>query len=1821
MGERLQNRIKVWKELLLDLSKRNRLINFIEGKRSNVKITVPSFDELYNKVVSNEEEIVFPYAKKTSIDDNGEESYEEFVDSGIETTKTIGELQKTLKALRYKANTSIEERGVNILFLAFGLLKYKEIENSSKICAAPIVLVPVRLTIESLSSPYKLSITDDEVVVNPTLIQKLNNDFGISLPEFDSTNDDIDGYLDEIEAVVHKNGWEIDRCVHLTILQFLKINMYKDLDAHEDKLCSNPIIRAIAGEGGTELAISDNLKDYNHDKNTKPINTFQVVDADSSQQDAILLSKLGKSFVLQGPPGTGKSQTITNIISEALADGKKVLFVSEKKAALQVVYNRLSKVGLSDFCFALHSDKAKKKDILQALSNSININRNRRVREEALLQLDELEKKRDVLNQYQAELHTSASGLNLSIFDVNGKLAKLDDAPDISFAIADIESITTQQLNERIYTLRQLAETIGKRTETYTNNAWRDSTIKSISNAIRHDIDANIANIIPKLETLGNGNESICSKLGIDKILSMQGTTELIKLLQFIGESPSIPTGWIFNNDAGLLITNAKKYQERTDYINKTTLELSNKYKPSYFNEDILSIKQTLCSSMHDLHENINIQDDDCLAYEIESIYRESVATIEILNRLFDKATALSGSLGLAQPDDINQLYTFANTTHALSQIYDVTPTEDWFCIETLKQIKSDIDMHESLHASIIRLKAELLQKFDIEILSCDYYPILQRFRGEYISAFRIFKGAYRRDMRLIKSYLSNGGKLSYTETINTLNTLKTLSDKMRVVSDNDNLYKKYYGSYYYGVDTNWALIKSSIAAFEQVLNELHTIPQSLQSLIIKKALPISEIEQFNTIYAESDAGNKYASILSKLKYASYNSYREFADNVNGISANALKFLTAYNKLLDMRNEKCKYSELISEANLAISLSDARLELNNQKEAIQKLYGSYYSGEYTDWDKLLSALNYANTLKHLAVNYKLPDTVIQSICENDDLVSYCRTMSTNIANYYNAVKSGIDWFASLFERQEEFYCLNIFDLVNRMQTCKDKKYLLEEWVDYCDIKQKCEEIGIAAYTPLVESHNLSGENVVRAYLKRFYRLWLDAILPKFPAVENFRSRNQTQTIDDFRKLDKKQFDIARARVRERILSRMPDFNAITSATDEVGILRRELGKQRRLMPLRKLFATIPNLITTLRPCFMMSPLSVSVFLDAGNYDFDLVIFDEASQVHTEDAIGAIMRGKQSIIVGDTKQLPPTNFFTASLNDDEYDIDTNDSLKDDDAGSYDSILDEAVAVLPEKSLRWHYRSKNEDLITFSNRKIYQGNLITFPSAIADSPDWGVEYIYVADGVYDRSGKRCNMAEAKRVADLVFEHFTKYPQRSLGVVTFSEAQQDAIDGIIRQKRRENNRMEKFFKEEADEPFFIKNLETVQGDERDTIIFSIGYAKDSKGVMYMNFGPLSRDGGYRRLNVAITRAKYNIKLVGSITATDINLEKTSAEGVRMLRSYIEFAQQGVSALNNEITVDDERDCDSPFEESVLLFLQSKGYKVSKQVGCSGFRIDLAVQHPTLNGKFVIGIECDGATYHSARTARERDRLRQTILEDMGWTIYRIWSTDWIKSPATEKEKLIVAIESALSTTSNVAIHNNKVEPPIEDIEEIIQTEEIRKQDLGFVEYCRADINKLLDTSLENAIREVIRIEQPISLDELCHRIAPKFNRQKATSVVQYNVLDLLTKMNDIVYGNDGFVKYRDFIDIKVRYVKTDNGVRPIDDICDDELTLAMIAVSKNSIGPTVENFIFSVARTLGYTRVSERTTTKLQEIYDSAIQNGKLREEDDKVYYVKE
>lgn len=1824
MGQKLHHRIEVWKKLLLDFGKRNRLINFKDGKRSNVHIVSPSYESIFEKIAVKESPIVFPYSKKVFIDDDGNEIHETVIEGDVKTNKTVSELQKTLKVLRYRANTSIEEQGINILFLAFGMLKWRENDESTETFLSPIILVPVKLIIESITSPYKLLPHEDEIVINPTLMYKLENDFGIIFPEFDGTQDSISDYFDKCQKIVENKGWTIERDVNLSNLSFLKINMYKDLERNEERLCVNPIVSAIAGEG-EPITLEEDISNYDHDKKERPIEVFQVVDADSSQQDAILLSKKGVSFVLQGPPGTGKSQTITNIISEALADGKRVLFVSEKMAALQVVYNRLANVGLADFCMTLHSHKANKKAVLQELANSISIER-KKVKEEALAQLEILQRKREELNEYQKELHTPCSALKTTVFEINGKLAKLDAVPDVVFPIPEVDKIDTQELNDKVYLLRELEKTIGKRSEDYKDNVWRDANIDFLSNELRHDIDSNISELVPLLITLNDKVSSCCTSLELDFSHSIEGINQLLAFLKVAKESPLIPERWLTDVIEKHLAT-IKECRKETTLIKINYKIISDRFNQHIFDIDCKTQKTKLIESKNKACFVLRFDDD---SFHIEDLIRSRQQLLDIytdIENIFAQASSLAEKVGLDIPDNLNGLNLFVEILKVLVQIKEkeIKPALNWCDREKFNQLKQSLATRKKVHDDYSSQLQEILNEFDKDILSIDCYPILQRFRSEYATFFRFLNKQYRTDIRAIQSFSRTGRRLGYNDAIDTLLQLKELADDRKTIEGLSEQCKADYGNYYCGVDTQWAVLQNDVWTFDKLFTVLDKPSDRLRNLIINGELPVEEILHFIESFERLRIRDRFdlANYLLKANVESNNHYSAVLEKISKGYDQSKDFVDAFTGLLSLSKEDATYDTLSVELDKLESYQEAVKIMEKRQNELSSMFGNYYVGLDTDWDGLCQALAFAENLKKCVEDYSVSCNCINKICSEAESVKFCGIMLEEISEIKSKMAKPLSWFCALFENAGRFDKMNIIDFANYLSSCKNNKHLLEEWVDYRSNMKKCEVAGLQPFVEQIETKEIETNFIAEAYLKRFYRLWLDKMMLQFPAVRDFRGRIHEQNIHEFCKLDTEQFRIAQARVRERLVNRIPDFNSITFSRDEIGILKRELAKQRRIMPLRKLFMSIPNLISTLRPCFMMSPLSVSVFLEAQSYEFDLVVFDEASQVHTEDAIGAIMRGKQVIIVGDTKQLPPTNFFATSLNDEDFDVDIVEEEKDEEAGAYESILEEAVTVLPERSLRWHYRSRDEHLIAFSNIKIYNGSLVTFPSAIEKAPDIGVEYIHVTNGVYDRSGKRNNLIEAKRVAELVFEHFKKHPDRSLGVVTFSEAQQNAVDAAIRQMRLSNGSMERFFTEDKEEPFFIKNLENVQGDERDTIIFSIGYAKDSRGIMYMNFGPLSRDGGFRRLNVAITRAKYNVKLVGSIVATDIDLDKTSAEGVKLLRSYIEYAQQGIAALEKEIHYNYGLDFDSPFEEAVYDFLSSKGYEVVTQVGCSGFRIDMAIKHPTQSGKFAIGIECDGAMYHSSRTARERDRLRQTVLEDMGWNIYRIWSTDWIKNQKSEEEKLVEAIEKALSgivieeplESLLTQIDDNRMETM--ELEETVEPRKMGDEGYGFDTYQWASLDDFWQESPKDKIRKIIESQQPIHFEALCKILAPLWGNRKATNVIRRNVnYYLKLYLGDTVEQKDGFIALRGFDNLRVRVPETTEDVRPIEYISKDELALAMKTIVEKSFGITPDSLITETARAFGFKRTGDKISTTLRSVYENLLERNVVKEIDGKV-----
>ena len=536
-----------------------------------------------------------------------------------------------------------------------------------------------------------------------------------------------------------------------------------------------------------------------------------------------------------------------------------------------------------------------------------------------------------------------------------------------------------------------------------------------------------------------------------------------------------------------------------------------------------------------------------------------------------------------------------------------------------------------------------------------------------------------------------------------------------------------------------------------------------------------------------------------------------------------------------------------------------------------------------------------------------------------------------------------------------------------------------------DVRGPALEVGLGIIITAFIDGTITAGQMTEAGSLAYARGWIDAVVNAEAGLNQFRSSTHERVIQRFRESDARLTELAAGVIKARLASSVPSRGQVASS-EQWMLLARELQKRRGHLPIRTLIDRIPDVIPVLAPCLMMSPLSIAQYLPARHGVFDVVVFDEASQLPVWDAIGAIARGSQVIVAGDPKQLPPTNFFERA---------DTESADPEEVEDLESVLDECLAArLPEKRLIWHYRSRDEGLIAFSNQRYYDGQLITFPSPV--SGERAVRYVNVP-GTYDRGGARTNISEARAVvADVVRRLTADGSAPSIGIVTFNAEQARLIENLLDKERQTNPEVEARFGASEDGPVFVKNLETVQGDERDVILFSIGYGPDGNGRVYRNFGPLNLGGGARRLNVAITRARRELVVFGTLRADDITLTPTTPAGVRDFKHFLDYAERGPVALAQATEVPRAM-TESPFETAVMEVLQAQGWEVRMQVGVSSFRIDLAVVHPDHPGRYLAGIECDGATYHRSATARDRDRLREAVLRDLGWKILRVWSTDW--------------------------------------------------------------------------------------------------------------------------------------------------------------------------------------------------------------------------------
>ncbi|WP_165970836.1 DUF4011 domain-containing protein [Peribacillus frigoritolerans] len=826
--------------------------------------------------------------------------------------------------------------------------------------------------------------------------------------------------------------------------------------------------------------------------------------------------------------------------------------------------------------------------------------------------------------------------------------------------------------------------------------------------------------------------------------------------------------------------------------------------------------------------------------------------------------------------------------------------------------------------------------------------------------------------------------------------------------------FKEVMGNWYQKELTPWEVVEQALYDVELLQTSTPFIPERYKALLIEDSYVIGESHN-NLEHALRNLDCAFGILKEKLPHL-FDDFHRTDDNKWNISRLENLFESFHEKLqswymeydLIVKDIKLEYESILdlrNDLNQAIYVQNKQMQLDNELENLKKTFGDYFSGYTTDWDRIFDALAWLEEWMTYFVNHEVPESLMAYISEGagEDqkkiLISYFDNNAALLA-HNDKLFLDLNNYFSIEALQSDGRTLQnctFIDYVSWIDKRAGSISELENWIRFKRLEKKLKEANLSSFLKHIESEKPNEWLFVELFQKRFYRKWLDSIYQEEDILYDFDAGQANEIIQNFREADLKSLVENAERIQSILEKKRQHANESLSFRQELSVLLHEIGKKKRHIAIRKLLSQTSALSLEIKPCFLMSPLSVSQYLDANDIAFDVVIFDEASQIFPEDAIGSIIRASQVIIVGDNKQLPPTDFFKAGGIGEEF--------EDEDEVDYESILDECKNVLPNMRLRWHYRSRHESLISFSNAAFYSNSLITFPSA-DHGEHLGVKFVYVPDGLYDRGGTRSNQREAEITAQLVFEHFSKTPNRSLGVIAFSDAQATEIREQIDLMRRKNPSMEEFFKEEQQDEFFVKSLENVQGDERDTIFFSIGYAKAPDGSLYMNFGPLSKNGGERRLNVAVTRAKYQIKLISSLLPQDIPLERTQSVGVHRLREYMEMARSG--HLPTYSSSQNKKIFDSPFEEDVYDALVDLGYEVHTQVGVSGYKIDLAVVDPFRPDSYLCGIECDGKTYHSSKVARDRDRLRQQVLENLGWKIHRIWSQEWFKKRNLEITKI---------------------------------------------------------------------------------------------------------------------------------------------------------------------------------------------------------------------
>jgi superfamily I DNA and/or RNA helicase/very-short-patch-repair endonuclease len=1661
---------------LLDLTNRNRLLNFRHTTASSLRVVDIDLNVVFRRLLGGEKLAFLPvpepditdpelalegtgntetslskisaadYAKilgwRTS-DDLGDHSSTAEDSEVLPVLHYLEELETLTRKIGSAAKTAIEESGTNMLYLILGFLEWYESDESQLPRYAPLLTVPVALDRsggKGKGFECTIEYSGDDFTTNLSLVEKMRRDFALDIPSVEDEETPEEYFSGFSHILKQKKRWRIRRQSTLALLSFGKLLMYRDLDPKAwPGIAKHTLVKELF-EGKKNETIT-RAEEYSiDDPELKSEVPPLILDADSSQHSALIHALRGQNLVIEGPPGTGKSQTITNLIAAAMAKGKTILFVAEKLAALEVVRRRLDETGLGLFCLELHSHKTKKHALLNDLAVRQKAQGSFREPRDLDQHLAVVEEKKQILTHYVGLMNKPIEPFQTTIFEIlwarDRFYRELPFTRELVGQVPDVLTFTRTQYAQKEQFLSVYAQHLFGVLRVCSD--LKEHPWAWVAKTLTFEEEERVIDLLATfLQTLQE-TEQQCQALRERVDISLEESIDGIGMARvLLAALPEAPSGQALNQH---LLETCREVRGRA-MLQDFARDIENASATLRVLDGSTARPQAMLQSevtrnLADTFEVITALGlQKCTHSQLRDIFERGKAAETALSEAESSFSALQTLLGCQAPFD----------THGVALLLNCLRLIDSAPLEVLRLRAASLETDgvsqivrhaaEDAHALQERHE-ELSRRFDLSLATTMANPSQFAEHATTLEKAGIlqvwFGRAYRQASRTHRRIILSRRKESRDTMARDFRALADYGHQ-RAQFEGHTLYRETLGPNFRGVDTEWDAIRVLVGWYEEVFTRLPEHDQHAEPL--REILLKARTERLKALRGSLTSHAKHCAGLERLQAT-------IPQVIEALLFDVPASHSVPELLKQLRATNAKLGEVVKALGLAGLHADiplaripdllaaaeshgaafARVSAN---DAARELLGIHFNGIETDVGPVKNTLDFAGCLAgnfpRKAADWILCDDYVARL---EQLRTWliqtvtCSETLLNLGREIGMLTASTTWAVDAKESLEVVRRKAERSLANRDE--------LPRWVHFVRVRAESREAGLAKLTSLADSKAMEAGHLVPAFRFLFYNSFARGLFAEHPDLSQFNGLTQEQARKDFAQSDKKAIQLYRERAAS-IIDRRPvpygNQSGPVGTWTDLALITHEINKQKRHIPIRQLVRRASAALQALKPCFMMGPLSVAQYLVPGELHFDLIVMDEASQLKPEDAVGAIARGGQIVIVGDPKQLPPTNFFQRVAFDSEEDGD-GDSRAVVEEG--ESILDVASTLYqPVHRLRWHYRSRHHSLIAFSNREFYQGDLVIFPSAYHEDANLGVKYHPVVGGTFENSR---NAREAAVVVEAVLEHMEKHPEESLGVVTLNFEQRELIEELLDQRLR-TDPFVMAYQERMNvgpEPFFVKNLENVQGDERDVIFISVTYGPDARGNQYLRFGPINGANGHRRLNVLFTRAKKRVEVFSSLDPDKIQTSGSSPWGLRALKKYLTFARTGVLDSPDDQGEQPTND----FERSVGSVLKENGFDVVPQVGVAGFFIDLAVRHPAKLGTFLLGIECDGASYHSGRSARDRDRLRQEILVNLGWKIYRVWSTDWFRSRATEIKRLLKHIEDMLATDPDYLGERNKTQ-----------------------------------------------------------------------------------------------------------------------------------------------------------------------------------------------